>query len=154
MIKTWRWACGDDSGTDVISFSVWSPQGCGAWREGKGREGVLQESHTAVPETAAAPSPNSSEEKLQNPAAQNRLWHSLGNIEELPPRCEYSSKSHQLSLNVEMILLLLLCSRIEFSPCLNCFGPCRKEVLSMSFNFKCHQCFPLKPYLQCFSVIK
>lgn len=65
------------------------------------------------------------------------------------------SKSHQLFLNVEMILLLLLCSRIEFTPCLNCFGACRKEVLSMSLNFfKGHQCFSLKPYLQCCSAIK
>lgn len=120
----------------------------------KGDEGVLQESHTAVPETAAAPSPNSSEEGCRNPAAQNRLWQTLGNTEELLPHCE-CSKSQQLFLNVEMTLLLLLCSRIEFSPCLNCFGACRKEVLSMPFNFfKRHQCFSLKSYLQCFSVIK
>lgn len=91
----------------------------------------------------------------RNPAAQNRLLQTLGNTEELPPHCECSSKSHQLSLNVEMTLLLLLCSRIEFRSCLNCFGACRKEVLSMSFNFfKGHQCFSLKPYLQCFSAIK
>lgn len=91
----------------------------------------------------------------RNPAAQNRLLQTLGNTEELPPHCEYSSKSHQLSLNVEMTFLLLFCSRIEFSPCLNCFGACRKELLSMSFNFfKGHQCFSLKTYLQCFPVIK
>lgn len=35
MIEKWRWVCGEDPGSVVISLWMFSAQGCDAWREGK-----------------------------------------------------------------------------------------------------------------------